>query len=161
LKGRHKDGIKNERTLTRISYSSEEFYINLKSLSELAVPNERIYASVGSRDISKATRLFKERQLAASYEPDETIFYKNVESRWVSCLMDSKTQEEKWFLFDCDNYNEFDDTNEELKKVYGTRYYAYSTKSGHHIITSPFDKSLLSQEIQLLINHNPLMLWAY
>lgn len=162
LKSRHKDGVADQRTILRTSFDTTQFERQLLSLADIMRPNERIYASAGERDVKKAIRLFKERQLIADYDDDTEAFYRNIESRWVSCLMDVKAQETKLWLFDCDNADDLAETASALDEHYTrTLRYQYATKGGFHVVVEPFDKMKLPDRVRALIHDNPIMLWAY
>jgi hypothetical protein len=163
LRARNKDGADEPRTISRASFSATEFDRQLESLIRLLRPGERVYASAGARDVSKAIRLFKERQLAADYDPDSDAFYRCIESRWLSCLMDTRCQAEKIWLFDCDSAEDASRVRQELAQRDGlpASPYEYQTKSGMHFVVVSFDKSKLSDHTRALIHDNALMLWAY
>lgn len=148
------------RSVARAAFSPTEFDLQLDGLTALMRPNERIYASAGARDVPKAIRLFKERQLAADYDPDREAFYRDLESRWLSCLMDMKSQADKVWLFDCDSADDTARSRSELIAL-GLTPYEYATKSGTHFVLPPFDKSRLTTHTRDLLHDNALMLWAY
>ena len=87
LKGRYKDGIQDQRMVFRVSHSPGEFDMWVQSLSEISQESERIYASAGARDLNRAIRVFKERQLANDYDENPQQFYRKLNTRWCSCLM--------------------------------------------------------------------------
>jgi hypothetical protein len=166
LKGRHKDGIDSERTILRVSHDQARFFEILGDLAGTSRKDERIYVSAGERSVERASRLFKERILAASYDPDESDFYRHIEARWTSCLMAPVSQQQKIWLFDCDNEGERDLALIEYARVENKsdsawEPYVYPTKSGHHIVVPPFDKSKLSPETASLLHDNAIMLWGY
>lgn len=45
LRGRHKDGLTEERSILRVSYAHEQFREQYQSLIALMQPGERIYAA--------------------------------------------------------------------------------------------------------------------
>lgn len=163
LKSRNKDGVASQRTVLRTSYNTNQFETQMRSLVGIAAENERIYVSAGPRDIKRAIRLFKERQLASEYDNDPVAFYRELQTRWESCLMHPSAQEEKLWLFDCDDADQHATVCSELEKYYDRPMvpYAYNSKSGHHVITQPFDRTRLSEPVRNLIHDNPIMLWAY
>ena len=163
LRARSKDGGHEPRTISRASFSAAEFDRQLESLIGLLRPGERVYASAGARDVPKAIRLFKERQLAADYDPDGGAFYRSIESRWFSCLMDPRCQAEKIWLFDCDSAEDASRVRQELAQRDGlpAPAYEYPTKSGLHFVVLAFDKSRLTDHTRALIHDNALMLWAF
>lgn len=163
LRSRNKDGATSLRTITRASFSEADFDQQLDALVDLLRPGERIYASAGARDVPKAIRLFKERQLAADYDPDTAAFYRNIEQRWFSALMDTRCQAEKIWLFDCDSADDTVLVRKDLSQLEGLSAppYDYATKSGTHFIVPAFDKSRLTDHTRALIHDNALMLWAF
>ena len=164
LKGRHKDGMHDQRTVLRVSHSPDEFDNWLSELHSIAQDGERIYATAGARDVERAIRLFKERQLDADYDRDTPHFYRHLNSRWCSCLMAPKAQAEKLWLFDCDSVAEIDHVRDELKAHYthpSIKPYWYWSKAGCHCIVAPFNRSLISLEAQGHLVTNPVMLWMY
>ena len=163
LRSRHKDGATTLRTVTRASFSPDEFDRQLEALAELLRPGERIYANAGARDVPRAMRLFKERQLAADYDTDTAAFYRNIEQRWFSCLMDTRCQAEKIWLFDCDTAEDTALVRDALSKLdcLPSAPYEYATKSGAHFVIPAFDKSQLTDHTGALIHDNALMLWAF
>lgn len=165
LTGRHKDGVEHDRKLLRISYNDIEFQKQLGSLIEQLQPGERIYASAGRRDVNKAMRLFKERQLATDYDPQPLKFYQRLETAWFAALMSPNSQEKKVWLFDCDSQEDFvhvaNDLDEVSFKVPLCNMYDYPTKTGFHIVINPFNKSLLTDRSRSMLHQNPYMLWVY
>lgn len=164
LKSRHKDGVEKQRTILRTSFSGDDFIKEMESLLAIMHPNERIYATAGARDERAAQRLFKERQLQADYDMQPEMFYRSIQNRWISCLMDPKAQQGRLWMFDCDSAEDHAKVVNELKDVYWPLMgdpYMYNTKSGSHIIIKPFDKTTLSERARGLLHDNPLMLWAW
>ena len=163
LKARNKDGCTAQRTIMRTSHAPEQFDRRLEELEAAARPGERIYASAGSRSVLSAMRVFKERQLAADYDADPTDFYRSIEARWTSCLMAPRAQDDKVWLFDCDDPSDAEHVVAALDEHYDRDIepYRYATKSGVHIVVAPFNKARLSDDVRALIHDNPLMLWGY
>lgn len=163
LRSRNKDGAAALRTIARAAFSEYEFDQQLDALAELLRPGERIYANAGARDVPKAIRLFKERQLAADYDSDTAAFYRNIEQRWFSCLMDTRCQADKIWLFDCDSAEDTALVRDDLSKLdcLPAAPYEYATKTGTHFVVAAFDKSQLTEHTRALIHDNALMLWAF
>jgi hypothetical protein len=166
LKGRHKDGIEKQRTIIRISHETAEFGRQLDELVAMAKPKERIYASAEPRCIDKSVRVFKHRMLDNDYQADPQEFYRKIEARWASCLMQPNHQHEKMkrWLFDIDTKKvpgKLVRVMEDLFPNIWSDHYMYETKSGIHILVRPFNKSQLDEESRGLIKDNPLMLWGY
>jgi hypothetical protein len=143
---RTKDGAEGNphRTcIKRISANEEEFDLHVKNLNEMRLeryPEHRIYASVNARDIQKAIREFKRRQLDVDYDQHEinNRFYIDIENRFFSCFMNPSCKSESNFLFDCDTMQEYIDCSFALKNN-NIEYFDYSTKNGWHIITKAFN----------------------
>ena len=163
LRGRHKDGLQEQRSILKISYDESGFKKAYGELISLLQPGERIYAAAGARDMKKATRLFRERQLASEFEGNPFAFYRQLESQWASALMAPTSQHEKLWLFDCDSSEERQWVEIELGQAYDRPKdpYWYETKSGAHAIVQPFDRSRLGPTVRSLIHENPYLLWAY
>lgn len=148
---RGKDGGTNkEKSHKRfLTHGEEDFIKKLTEALEYQRQSKdpvRIYSCVNSRDINKAIRLFKQRQLDADYfdEVSKTAFYEDLQNRWISCVMNPSCRAETSFLIDIDAddiYN-VDQVVEKLAKI--TRNFkTYKTKNGWHIITTPFNPALL------------------
>lgn len=110
LRGRHKDGVEKQRSVTRITHRSIDFDRTIRELIAMSLPGERIYGSLSPRSVVKASKLFRQRQLDSEYEvgPGAPDFYENLESRWASCLMarTSVEPEDKLWLIDIDTPEE-------------------------------------------------------
>ncbi|MBX9924838.1 MAG: hypothetical protein K2Y05_00635 [Hyphomicrobiaceae bacterium] len=162
LRGRPKDGLPHNRAKPVFTPDPENFDAAIDALAKLALPGERIYATAGARDLDKAIRLFKERQLAADYDADPHDFYRHLDRRWETALMASTSQAEKLWLFDCDTPDDTAVVTDELARAnLREPPYRYATKSGTHIIVQPFERSQLSDRAIGLLHTNPLMLWGY
>lgn len=163
LKGRHKDGLADQRCIMRVSHSQEEFSRRLGELSAAWREGERIYVTAGRRSVQAASRIFRERQLASEYDADPMAFYRSIHNRWVSSLMDPKAQEQKLWLFDCDSQADIDAAWGALAKHHDPQamQYGYPTKNGLHIVCTPFDRSNLPEHVAKLLHINPIMLWGF
>jgi len=123
-------------------------------------PGERIYGTAGQRDMQKAIRLFKERQLSADYDQDTEAFYRKINARWSSCLMAETSQSLKTWLFDCDDI-------EQVIRVHGfliredIPFHRYQTKNGTHYIVQPFNRSILDEDLRTILHSNALALLVY
>lgn len=124
------------------------------------IPGERVYASSDRRNVDKAIRLFKERQLAADYQPthDRYSFYHNCEWRWLSCLSAPQAAATMHFLFDCDDA---DDLAELVDIPAEHEVHRYATKSGTHVLTRPFNPNVLSPHGRALLHKDALLLVGY
>lgn len=163
LRARNKDNAGTLRTITRASFGMDDFDAQLQELLDTLKPGERIYGSAAARDTAKAMRLFKERELAASYDAEPEAFYRALPERWYSCLMNPRTQAQKLWLFDCDTREDAELVRRALGQLEDTlpTPYEYETKSGRHFIVAAFDRSRIPEEASALIHENALMLWAY
>lgn len=163
LKSRHKDGHDKERQIMRVTHSADHFNRTLDELLAMAQEGERIYGAAGARDVAKAVRLFKHRQLDADYDDDPLRFYRGLNERWISALMAPTSQATKLWLFDCDTAEDGDRVLSELSEYYDRQIepYRYASKSGLHIVVLPFDRSSLSDVVRALIHENPIILWGY
>lgn len=166
IKGRHKDGVEKLRAVTRISESRDKYNKILVDLLSQLVPGERIYASANERDLKKAARMFRQNQLEASYDKDPEIFYRNLQARWVSCLMKSPLREGKLYMFDIDEPNEQERREVliniclSMPKVNGHKY-TYPTKNGGHLLLPAFNRKLIEPEHKHMFHPDPLILVAY
>ena len=165
---RHKSGgsARTDRKATQkiITTSVEEFDEALKELRERHQGEERIYGSINPRNLAKAIRIFQYRQLDASFfaPEDRDSFYLDLENRWISCLKSPKAAADSLFLIDVD-WNTPEDTEklfkigEELAAKKIEVVDSYPTKNGAHIITKPFNPSIVSFPVM----KDSLMLWSY
>ena len=163
LKSRRKDGHDRERQIMRVTHSVDHFNRSLGDLLAMARDGERIYGAASARDMQKAVRLFKQRQLDADYDDDPLRFYRGINERWVSALMAPTSQAAKLWLFDCDTVDAGAQVSAELAEHYDRPMepYRYTSKSGLHIVIQPFDRSRLSDGVRSLIHENPIILWGY
>ncbi len=135
----------------KLSTCPEEFDKIVKEFQEEMRGSDiglRIYSSVNARDIKKAQREFKERQLEADYfdEESKNQFYLDIKNRWISCVMKPSCRAETFFLFDADNLTrktigEAIDKIDEITDV----VWHYKTKNGYHIIAKPFNPNDLKE----------------
>ena len=166
LKGRKKDDILLTRTLLRVTHDIGQWAKAMNELTKLALPGERIYTTVAPRCMSKAIRRFKEMELNSQYDQHPEAFYKDIDNRWASALMQPNAQEKKYWMFDIDREDDRNkvvywlDKMEEISE-WDVSPYEYETKNGRHIICEPFNRTMLPAGIRSLIHENPLMLLAY
>ncbi len=140
----------------KISCNKEEFLEIFKEFKEIKDKNDkplRIYSSVNSRDINKAIREFKYRQLEADYYDEESKnnFYLDIKNRWISCLMNPRSKAETKFLIDIDNLGTEDkwdisEVEKHLVNIEVKIILQYPTKNGIHIITEPFNPNLWNSD---------------
>jgi len=162
LCSRYKDGITKQRRILKISKNESDFDKVLESLKSIMVANERIYVTAAERNLTRAIFLFKQRQLNAEYSTDLENFYLNVEPRFISCLCDKTAvvKSGKMWMFDCDEEQQYYSVAKQLDFL-GVSSYLYRTKNGIHVICSPFNRTMLSNENNKILHDNPLMLWGY
>lgn len=75
------------------------FNITLEVLRQQKQKGQRIYCSVNSRNIIKAIRLFKKRQLDNDYEDlaEKENFYCDIYNRFLSCLQNPEARNSRNF----------------------------------------------------------------
>ena len=141
----------------RISSNKEEFLEIVKNFLEIKQQSDkplRIYSSVNSRDIEKAIREFKHRQLDADYYDEESRhkFYLDIKNRWISCLMNPSSRSETKFLIDVEDIIKESENwdisiiRKHLEDIKVKVLLQYPTKSGIHIITEPFNPNLWNDD---------------
>ena len=149
-----------------ITSSPEEYDKVLTKLIATATGDERIYATIDERDMKKGIMLFKHRQLDADYfdQPSHFAFYTDIYNRWISALQSPPSRVGTLFLVDIDNDEENGQNVGQETKIRNEItsqnieiVHEYPTKSGIHIITKPFNPSVVSFSIQ----KNAMMLLAY
>ncbi len=150
---RNKDGQignaqrKSFKKITNGIKEWEEAVEKFRHLRDSSYPTHRIYSSVNSRNMNKAIHEFKRRQLEFDYgnntELDE--FYRDIENRFFSCLMNPTCRNESHFLIDCDTPEEHAHALAVLDP--SLVVFDYPTKSGRHIITKPFNPTGIDIEI--------------
>jgi hypothetical protein len=168
---RSKEGGKNNKpdrvAHKKLSNSIEEFNKIFNEFVEIAGKSTeplRIYTSVNKRDINKGIRNFKKLQLEADYWDIESknSFYLDIKNRWISCIMQPNTREETNFLIDIDgNIDEYMRTKLNLLQLGIDIIFEYPTKNGFHIITKPFNPSLLTTTDNEHIKKDGLILAYY
>lgn len=164
---RNKEGAEGKRAgQTMISSDSTSWDEATKELLAECIPGERVYASAERRNVERAIRIFKERQLVADYDDPEVrhAFYNDCKTRWLSCLGAPRASDETLFLFDCDTPEDHETLLREMKaapsefvgpdKVIHT----YETKNGVHVVTKPFNPGLLSIPMRNILQKNALIL---
>jgi len=142
-------GAQRDRSaIKRIAYSQEEFEEELDKL--VSIKNEsdipyRIYSSVNKRDMNKAIRIFKGRQLDADYEDEynRDMFYLDIKNRWISAICNPKTKTEIAFMIDLDDKDGLKELKEKLFPIVGRNFNKFETKNGWHVVTPPFNPALL------------------
>ena len=161
---RSKDGGKINKpdrvAETVVAYGVDEYYEAFEKLLSKRTGQERIYSSVDERDIRKAIRIFKERQLEADYynEEDKNSFYVDIRNRWISSLSNPKSAKTTLFLVDIDDdKDDALDIHNQIEKCNIEILHEYKTKNGSHLILKPFDPNIVTFPIQ----KNGMMLLAY
>jgi hypothetical protein len=151
---RNKDGghgNANRNSFKMISSSIEQWrdiVCKFRHLQQTAYPNHRIYCSVNSRSIKKAIHEFKRRQLEFDYGNNQELdeFYRDIENRFFSCLMNPGCRDTSYFLVDCDSPEEYNIARKEISEK--NILFDYPTKNGRHLITYPFNPSESTIEIK-------------
>lgn len=147
-----------------VSRNPKEFEECLARLVDDMLPTERIYSTVDMRDMSKAIRTFKTEQLSNDYNPEHVRddFYIDVYNRWISALQQPSARATSLFLWDCDTPEQYADVQQVLYAVGAAIVHRYDTKNGGHIITAPFNYTILDRnDYQPLCKKNAMMLWVY
>lgn len=158
-------GTGQKSTKSIVTHDENEFDTALKLLLPMMVDvDDRIYSSLSERDINKAIRTFKERQLQADYDQHTENFYRNVKARWISCLMKPSNVKsgKKLWLLDCDSPEDVELAKRVLDESYDRDFkpYEYDSRGEgrKHIIIKPFN----SKEIKVKFGGgHDLMLWAW
>jgi hypothetical protein len=173
---RAKDGgsAKTDRKATKkvVTQSPAEFDEALIELRSLWRPDERIYSTINARNLDKAIRLFRYRQLDADYFaiPDKHSFYLDLENRWIGCLKSPQAAAGSLFLFDIDA-----DVPPAIHQTMTAKVAEwdvvddYKTRNGRHVITTPFNPNILlnfdhkhgETAVRQCLHKNALMLWSY
>lgn len=137
------DRLHRKTVVQHITKNKKEFYVKLEELKPLEDESNkvRIYSSLNKRNISKAIRLFKQRQLDNDYNGgDPYSFYTNLNRRFISALMDPTCRDTKYYLIDCDT--ELDTLKYENlinQDLILHKYNSSSELDRTHIITKCFD----------------------
>lgn len=151
---RNKDGEPGNaqrRAFKQISSNADHWrkiIAQFQHLQQTSHPDYRIYSSVNPRNMSKAIHEFKRRQLEFDYgnnaELDE--FYRDIENRFFSCLMNPGCKERSFFLIDCDSKQEYQDALNKIPEEHVV--FDYATKNGRHLITTPFNPNEINVPIK-------------
>lgn len=161
LKGRHKDGEHEQRCIMRVTHDSDAFARAIGDLYVIKREHERIYATANRRSVKRAARIFKQRQIDAQYDQDEEMFYRAIDARWASCLMQQTVREDKFWMFDSDSAGDSVEIEAAINVLSVFVQYRYKTKNGEHFIVAPFNREKLGTSLNAKLNLDPLMLWAY
>lgn len=144
---RNKEGGETNNTKVKkyITHTPREFWEKVGILLEMKRDSGlpyRIYSCVNARNLEKAIRQFKYEQLEADYYDTEQKhnFYYDIQNRWIGCLMQPKQKLDSLFMFDVDSV----DNSEALKALAGADIVkSYRTKNGWHVVTLPFNHTLV------------------
>ena len=164
---RHSDGghTNNSKLRSYISRNSEEWIKCLaKLLQEMEFYPEiplRIYQTINTRNVDKGIREFKKASLDADYLDDNSRqwFYLDVRNRIISAIMQRRCRESGYFLYDCDTKDEGIMTKirwalSELTTILED----YPSKNGYHIITKPFNHTLIRLPEEITMSPDAMML---
>lgn len=166
----HSDGghTNNSKLRSYISRNQDEWLLACaKLLHEKAQFSHlplRIYQSLNARNIEKGIMHFKHAMLDADYydTAQRQGFYLDVRNRIVSALMKPPSAAESFFLYDCDTRDEviLDTLRQEILK-YTNIVHEYSSKSGVHIITGPFNPNLAKLPALVELKKDAMMLLKF
>lgn len=164
---RKKDGgpTATDRASRRyISTNPEEFDAHLAKLKSQLLPGERIYSSSGPRDLAKAIRKFRIRQVECETEENPHDFYLNIENRWLSCLASPECSDRagRVWLLDIDEQRDEAFITGILTRLNIPILDDYrTTGGGRHIIVKPFNTAGFELPLSLVLKKDVLMLWAW
>ena len=137
-----------------ITNSKKEYTEAIEKLLSIRIEPERIYASVNGRSLKGAIRAFNHAQADAVFQGDEHLyhFFKDVHNKWISCLSSPACKVTNHFIIDLDS----DDIEGFEKYIYELSWLnpikmghymvikKYKTQNGWHLVTTPFDLSLVN-----------------
>ena len=167
LKGRHKDGVMDPRSITRVSHDPDQYRRKLSELIDISRPGERIYVTAGPRDVRRASFIFRQKQLEAEQMglTAFTYFYRSINARWASSLMKSEMKGCKVWLIDCDTPEQYHTAKRHFDPATGKGAFTvlrqYKTKNGHHFLVEPFNRNLVCETLYPCIHQNALALVGY
>ena len=176
LMSRRKDenGDKRSEKIRKIITTSHDEFSNALNLFLNAQDkafsfgmNLRIYSSVNARNMNKAIREFKQRQLDRDFDSIQirNQFYCLVKDQFISCMMKQHCKETSFFLLDVDQedateiFIHIENLNEAGKniKILGS----FPTKNGWHVITTPFDPKYVDGIKNVSVQKDGLLLLSY
>jgi len=160
LVGRNKDKAKPRSVLRVSPYGKGSFEKVLHELDLIRQPGERIYASACARDINKAIKKFKYKQLDAEFSGHPEVFYQKLNANWVSSLMQYECALERRWLLDIDEGDDYHKIVSSLPPESSVEY-QYESKNGIHAFVKPFNRKEASLELLDCVEMNPYMLWSY
>jgi hypothetical protein len=142
-----------------ISRHRQEFEQYIKEEYEKLKDGFRIYSTVNKRNLEKAIRVFKEKQLKADYiEQLKNPFYTRIERYFVSSLMIPSSRDEKQYLIDIDDLGIENEIQTILKNNSVEKIFEYNTVTGKHIIVKPFDARLIKESDKVQIHKDGVIL---
>lgn len=133
-----------------ISTNTDEFAKNLEILIEqqysINNPDIRLYSCVNPRKLEKAINYFQHRQLDLNSLEEKLYFYRKINDRFCSSLMQPENRDGNLFLIDYDKSDagiaslmlQLEKNNIEILSQ-------YKTPNGWHLITSPFNPNILNE----------------
>lgn len=145
------------KTITSSVAEYDQAIDDFKELQRLVYPNHRIYSSVNPRNMDKAIREFKRRQLDLDYEPDQIKweFYADVRNRFFSCVMGPTAKDGNHFLVDCDTDAEYAEAIGNIPP--SDILYDYPTKKGRHLIIRASNLQLFKESVRTRIKRDDLI----
>lgn len=132
--------------VTHNAHEYENALVRLLILKSVSSTPYRLYASANARDIKKAERAFKRDMLEVDFEAGENkeYFWKRLESKWISALMQPGSRAGSGFMIDVDRVEggPADITAPVLTWLAANKIEPlkqYTTPNGWHILTPPFN----------------------
>ncbi|MGE3582866.1 MAG: hypothetical protein AB7J28_15800 [Hyphomonadaceae bacterium] len=92
-------------------------------------------------------------------DEDSGEFFRRINARWESALMQPTARAGKAWLWDCDTPESYEQTIAALPLE--VVIYQYESVSGRHVITRPFDRRGLPPLVAGICKDNAMMLWAF
>lgn len=151
---RNKDGCRGNaqrKSFKKISSSAEQWegiILEFRHMQKISYQGFRIYSSVNARNMQKSIHEFKRRQLEFDYGNNQELdeFYRDIDNRFFSCLMNPSCRCESNFIIDCDTDKEYRHAKETLCE--DMILFDYPTKNGRHIISKPFNPNEFLIEVK-------------
>ena len=150
--GGHQNSEYQRRALRLISNSTEEFKKCLQIMLMLQATTHskhRVYSTANPQSLKNGEKLLKTKMLEMDFGTNDQreMFYERLEDRWVGSLVGSKAPKgTQKFIIDVDKSDDAEALhfcNENNIHIFRK----YKTKNGWHLITEPFNSSLLKPEI--------------
>lgn len=140
-----------ERALEKLLHL--QYYLN--------EPSIRLYASVNDRKMEQAIRHFQHKQLDMVTDDERFAFYRDINNRWCSSLMQPANRNSRLFLLDVDTKDEnyIKVVAENLRQRDGVTFKKiYATPNGAHWVTEGFDVRLVENIPSVEVKKDGLLL---